>query len=43
MQHEAFKTHNAGVPTVAPWVKNPTAAAQAAAEAWVRCPARHSG
>ena len=35
MQHEAFKTHNAGVPTVAPWGKNPTAAAQVTVEAQV--------
>ena len=31
------------VPAVVQWVKNPTAEAQVAAEAWVRLPARLNG
>ena len=37
------QTKNKGVPTVAQRVKNPTAAAQVAAEAQVRSPGQHSG
>ena len=33
----------AGVPTVAQWVKNSTAAAWVAVEVWVQSPAWHSG
>ena len=32
-----------GVPTVAQWIKNLTAAAQVAVEAQVQSPAQHSG
>ena len=38
-----LKKQNTGVPTVAQWVKNPTAAAQVAAKVWDPSPARYSG
>ena len=34
-ENRLLKNIKAGVPTVAQWVKNPTAAAQVAAEMWV--------
>lgn len=35
------KRHSVGVPPVAQWVKNPTAAAQVDAEVWVQSLAQH--
>ena len=42
-KHTISSRKTIGVPVVALWVKNPTAAAQVAAEVWVWSPAQHSG
>ena len=39
----SYKNGNTGVPAVAQWVRNQTAAAQTAAQAWVQFLVQHSG